>query len=247
MAAGKTGCIGRSIMKRLVVCVLGLVAATESNAADLRLPVKATPQVQAVVLSWAGPYLGAHAGYLSAGGEMTFPGSAEFHLIDPKGFAGGALAGFNIQRGHLVAGIEGDFGYVGAKETIDTGLAPDPAATQMQSRITWNGHLRGRIGYATSQALFFIAGGLAVAGVENKAIDNTVGATASWNDTRAGWTLGGGVDFLAAPKVTVRLEYLYDNYGIKTLPAQSVGGMTFAEREHKLDTHTLRAGVTWRF
>lgn len=234
-------------MKRLLVCVLGLTAATNSFAADLRLPVKAAPSVQAAVLSWAGPYLGAHAGYLSAGGEMTFPGSDEFHLIDPKGFAGGALAGFNVQRGHLVAGIEGDFGYVAAREMIDTGFAPDPAVTQIESRITWNGHLRGRLGYATNQALFFVAGGLAIAGVENKAIDNIAGATASWNETRAGWTLGGGVDFLAAPKFTVRLEYLYDNYGTKTMPAQSVGGVTFAEREHKLDTHTLRAGVNWRF
>jgi len=234
-------------MKRLFVCVLGLAAATHSFAADLRLPVKAAPPVQAAVPSWAGPYLGAHAGYLSAGGEMTFPGSGEFHLIDPKGFAGGVLVGFNVQRGHLVAGFEGDFGYVGAKETIDTGFAPDPAATQMESRITWNGHLRGRLGYATNQALFFVAGGLAVAGVENKAIDNTAGATARWNDTRAGWTLGAGVDFLAAPKVTVRLEYLYDNYGAETQPAQSVGGVVFAEREHKLETHTLRAGVNWRF
>jgi opacity protein-like surface antigen len=234
-------------MMRFVFCVLGLAAATESIAADIKLPVKAAPPLQPALAFWAGPYLGVQAGYLSAGGETTFPGSAELHLVDPKGFAGGALAGFNVQRGNLVAGIEGDFGYVGAKETIDTGFAPDPAVTQMESRITWNGHLRGRLGYGTNQALFFVAGGLAVAGVENKAIDNTAGVTASWNDTRAGWTLGGGIDFLAAPKVTVRLEYLYDNYGTKTLPAQNVGGVTFAEREHKLDTHTLRAGVNWRF
>jgi opacity protein-like surface antigen len=235
-------------MKRLFICVFGFAAATESIAADLRMPVKAAPPVvQSVLPPWAGPYIGAYAGYLSARAEMTFPGSDEFHLIDPRGLAGGALAGFNVQRGHLVAGIEGDFGYVGGKETVDTGFAPDPAATQMQSRLTWNGHLRGRLGFATNQALFFVAGGLAVAGVDDKAIDNVAGATAIWNDTRAGWTLGGGVDFLAASKIIVRLEYLYDNYGTETLPAQTVNGVTFAERDHKIDAHTLRAGVNWRF
>ena len=45
----------------------------------------------------------------------------------------------------------------------------------------------------------------------------------------------------------MRLEYLYDNYGSQKLAAQTVGVTTFAEREHKLDTHTLRAGVNWHF
>jgi opacity protein-like surface antigen len=92
-----------------------------------------------------------------------------------------------------------------------------------------------------------MAGGLALVGVDEKAFDNGTGAVATWSGTRVGWTLGGGVDYRVAPRASVRLEYLYDNYGAKTLAAQTVGTTTFAERESKLDTHTLRAGVHWHF
>ena len=203
--------------------------------------------VVAIVPSWAGPYIGVQAGYLSSGGEITFPGSGEFHLIDPKGFAGGVVVGTGMQWGHTVAGIEGDVSFVDARSTIDTGLGPDPAVTQLQTTINWNSHVRGRLGYGFDRTLLYVAGGLALAGVENKAFDNAAGVTATWNDTRVGWTLGGGVEHRVAPQATVRLEYLYDNYGTRTLAAQSFGFTNFSEREHKLDTHTLRAGVNWRF
>jgi outer membrane immunogenic protein len=232
---------GETMKANVVACILGVAAAGECAAADLKPPVKAVPAPAVARLpAWAGPYLGVQAGYLSGGGETTFPGTSEFHLIDPRGFAGGVLAGYSIQRGRVVAGIEGDVSFVAAKANVDTGFAADPAATQMESRITWNGHLRGRVGYAFDQVMVF-------AGVENKAVDYAAGVAATWNDTRAGWTLGGGADFLVAPKVTVRLEYLYDNFGTKTLPLQTVGAVTFAARDHTLDTHTLRAGVNWRF
>ena len=238
-------------MKRAVAVTLmaGLAGIAPGFAADLSLPAQ-TPQRQpsaAMMPSWAGPYIGVQAGYLSGGGETTFPGSGEFHLIDPAGFAGGVMAGTAMQWGRIVGGLEGDFSFVAARATIDTGFAPDPAMTQMQSAINWNSHVRGRLGYGFDSALFFVAGGLALAGVENKAFDNAAGVTATWNDTRAGWTLGGGVDYRVTPRATVRLEYLYDNYGSATLAAQTVGTTTFVEREHKLDSHTLRAAVNWHF
>ncbi|MDO9062598.1 MAG: porin family protein [Bradyrhizobium sp.] len=238
-------------MKRAILA--GWIAAsagmTQGLAADLRLP-STTPQRQpsaAIAASWAGPYIGAHAGYLTGGGETTFPGSAEFHLIDPAGLAGGVVAGAAMQWGRIVGGGEADLGFVAAKSTVDTGLPPDPTVTQLQSAINWNSHLRGRLGYGLDSALFYVAGGLALAGVENKSFDNGAGVSATWNDTRVGWTLGGGVEYRIAPRAAVRLEYLYDNYGSKTLAAQTFGFTTFSQREHKLDTHTLRAGVNWRF
>lgn len=239
-------------MKKVVLAILipALSGVTSAVAADLRLPAPPGPQQQPLVAampSWAGPYLGAQAGYLSAGGETTFPGTDEFHFVDPKGFAGGFMAGTARQWGRIVGGVEGDLSFVAAKATLDTGFAPDPSVSQLQTTINWNSHLRGRLGYGFDNALLFVAGGLALAGVENKAFDNAAGVTATWNDTRVGWTIGGGVDYRVAPKVTVRLEYLYDNYGSKTLAAQTVGTTTFAERDHKLDTHTLRAGLNWHF
>ena len=189
--------------------------------------------------SWAGPYLGVQAGYLSAGGETTFPGTDEFHFVDPKGFAGGFMAGTARQWGRVVGGVEGDLSFVAAKATLDTGFAPDPSVSQLQTTINWNSHLRGRLGYGFDNALLFVAGGLALAGVENKAFDNAAGVTATWNDTRVGWTIGGGVDYRVAPtghgaaRISLRQLRHQDACGADRRAT------TFAERDHKLDTHTL--------
>jgi opacity protein-like surface antigen len=240
-------------MKSAIAVALGtalvLVGVTQGQAADLRLPA-APPKPQPAVTAlpgWAGPYIGAQAGYLSGRSETSFPGTDEFHNVDPKGASAGLSAGYSMQWGRFVGGLEGDVNFIGAKATIDTGFAPDPTITQLQSTIDWNSHWRARVGYAFDRTLIFAAGGLALAGVENKAFDNAVGATAIWRDTRAGWTLGGGVEYRVAPQASVRMEYLYDNYGTRTLAAQTVGATAFPSRESKLDSHTLRAGVYWRF
>jgi opacity protein-like surface antigen len=233
-----------------VFALAALRGAGDAAAADLRRP--APPPAEAVaasaaLLSWAGPYLGFQAGYLSGRAEASFPATGEFHFVDPKGATVGGTAGFSAQWDRIVAGLEGDVNFVDATATIDTGFAPTPSATQLRSAVNWNGHLRGRIGYAFDRTLLFASGGLAVAGVENRAFDNVTGAVANWSDTRAGWSIGAGAEYRIAPQASIRLEYIYDNYGSKTLAAQSIGATTFGERESRLDTHTLRTGIFWRF
>jgi len=221
-----------------------------AKAADLMRAPPAPPRAAAVapgLPDWAGPYLGLHAGYMSAGGELTFPGSDEFHFLDPKGFVGGALAGYSKQAGRLVYGIEGDVAFVSAKKTIDIGFAPTPSDSQLKTKITWNGHVRSRVGYAFDRVMPFVAGGLAVAGVDNKAVDNVAGATATWSGTRVGWSLGGGIDYALMSRAVLRFEYLYDNFGTQSLGAQTAGAVAFSDRDHKLDSHTLRGAVSWRF
>ncbi|WKA28640.1 outer membrane protein [Bradyrhizobium roseum] len=227
-----------------------LACMAQGRAADLRLSSAPAPQRQPAATafpSWAGPYIGAQAGYLSGRSETSFSGTGELHSVDPKGFSTGFSAGYSMQWGRFVGGLEGDLNFVGAKATIDTGFAPDPSITQLQSTIDWNSHWRARVGYAFDRTLIFAAGGLAIAGVENRAFDNGAGTMATWNDTRIGWTIGGGVEYRVAPQASVRLEYLYDNYGTRTLATQTLGATTFPSRESKLDSHTLRAGVHWHF
>ena len=120
-------------MKKAIAVTLmaGMVGIVPGFAADLRLPAQ-TPQRQpsvAMMPSWGGLYIGVQAGYLSGGGETTFPGSDEFHFIDPTGFAGGVVAGAAMQWGRIVGGLEGDLSFVAAKSTINTGLAPAPTIT----------------------------------------------------------------------------------------------------------------------
>lgn len=229
---------------------ISLFSAARASAADMRLPASPPPQASAPVPylpSWAGPYIGVQAGYLAGREQTSFPGTDEFHFVDPKGATAGVTAGWARQWGRIVGGFEGDFNFVGARATIDTGFDPVPSVTQLQSTVNWNSHLRGRIGYTFGQALFFASGGLAIAGVESKAFDNTAGAIATWNTTRTGFSVGGGAEYQVAPQASARLEYIYDNYGTTMLGAQTVGVTTFTARDSALDTHTLRAGVYWHF
>lgn len=227
-----------------------LTGMTGATAADMKLPSSPpmpTKAAMASLLTWTGPYLGVQAGYLSGRAETSFPATGEFHFVDPKGAQAGGSVGYSVQWGRIVTGIEGDLNFVDAKATINTGLGPDPTVSQVQSAIDWNGHLRGRLGYAFDRTLLFATGGVAIARVESRAIDNAAGVTASWNDTRIGWSLGGGVEYRFVPQASLRLEYVYDNYGSKTLGAQTIGVTTFGARDSKLDTHTLRGGVYWHF
>ena len=57
--------------------------------------------------------------------------------------------------------------------------------------------------------LFFFTGGLAIADV--KAFDLT--APESGSKLRTGWTLGGGIERKIQGPVSLKLEYLYSDFG----------------------------------
>lgn len=233
----------------MIAAALGaMLASSAGQAADLALePVRPATAVAVPLAGWGGFYLGLHAGYTAAGGEYTFTAADEFHFVDPKGLSGGGLVGYAVQDGRMVYGVEADIGLLTGTETLDIALGPNPADHQIGTELLWNGHVRGRIGFAFDRVLVFAAGGLAVAGVEHMATDNIAAVSASWSETRVGWSLGTGAEMNVNPRTSLRLEYLYDNYGTTALGTQTVGAVTFAEREHKLDNHTLRAAVNVRF
>ena len=86
-----------------------------ASAADLGGGYKDTPYV---VMPWQGLYFGAHVGGASssAGVHDSFD-----YVGDPNinssgsstGLIGGGQAGYNVQQGHMVFGVEGDIGYLG--------------------------------------------------------------------------------------------------------------------------------------
>ena len=137
--------------------------------------------------SWAGPYLGGNLGYAW--------GSVANNPTKPSGVAGGVQAGYNWQQTGVpwVFGIEGDIQASGAEETFAPWKFSNP----------WFGTLRGRVGYAFNNVLFFGTGGLAFG--ELRA--TTFGLSES--HTNAGWTLGAGAEMGFAPNWSAKIEYLY--------------------------------------
>ena len=159
-------------MNRFVWGALALIAASwtvSARAADLygsRAPYTVNQPLNAY--SWAGPYLGGNLGYAW--------GSVDNNPTKPSGIAGGVQAGYNWQQpgNPWVFGIEGDIQATGAEETFAPWKFSNP----------WFGTLRGRVGYAFNNVLFFGTGGLAFG--ELRA--TTFGLSES--HTNAGWTAG---------------------------------------------------------
>jgi len=160
----------------------------------------------------------------------------------------GALAGYNFQLGSIVAGVEADVGWIGRHSPIIP--APDGSQRWDQFGVTWTGHVRGRFGYPIGDFLPFVAGGLALAGynVAHFRSDASGSVLYTANDTRAGYTIGGGVEIAnlfpsLLPGWVFRGEYLYDHFNPKQY--DWVPGMRYTVLD--LTIHTLRAAATYRF
>jgi outer membrane immunogenic protein len=165
--------------------------------------------------SWAGPYLGGNLGYDW--------GSVDHNPTKPSGFSGGVQGGYNWQSGPLVFGVEGDIQLSSADDTFAPWKFSNP----------WFGTVRGRVGYAFNNILFYGTGGLAFGELHA----DTFGLTET--HTNAGWTLGVGTEFGLAQNWTAKIEYLYvdlasDNFAIT--------GVSNAYR-----FGLVRAGVNYHF
>ncbi|MER9133877.1 outer membrane protein [Mesorhizobium sp. M0768] len=216
-------------MKKLLLSAAFLaVALTPAMAADVvELPVAST-------YNWTGFYLGAHVG----GGkskvdwEFTAFGTTADH--DGSGAMGGAQVGYNFQSGNIVYGVEADIS--AAKIDGDTDC-PNPAFS-CESDVKMLGSLRGRIGYAMDRLLIYGTGGLGFGTVEI----STSPATSDTTKTRAGWTLGAGLEYAFDDHWSLKGEYKYFDLG----KADYTTG--FDENvELKVHIHTGVIGLNYKF
>ena len=67
---------------------------------------------------------------------------------------------------------------------------------------------------------------------------------AATGNSKSGWTVGGGLEYMFAPNWSVKGEYQYYNFGntnFATGPAPLVGS------RFRDDEHTVKVGVNYRF
>lgn len=202
-------------MKKLLLQSMILAAfGSSAFAADLpskKEPPAFAPAAVASVYDWTGPYAGAQLGYgfgrdniadaFKPTGFSDYSGKFGFN-----GVQGGLFAGYNIQSGALVYGVEADGVFAGAH-----GSTLPPFGYRVKTSMNSEAALRGRVGYAFDRALVYVAGGVAVANFKTSHI--AVAATDSYTQTRAGWTLGTGVEYAFTNNWIGRVEYRYSNFG----------------------------------
>ena len=221
-------------MKKILLASAALIALTgAASAADLAArPYTKAPMAVASVYNWSGFYLGVVGG-----------GAWEAASGDPKmkgGFVGGT-AGYNWQTGNVVFGVEADGTWADVSASV-TGATVVPgfgvATATASSKTDAMGTVRGRIGYAVNNVLFYGTGGYAW--IDNKITLSALGVSVSDSKWHSGWTVGAGVEAFFAPNWSIKGEYLY----------RSLGGETYfsgALPTGTLNFHTVQVGVNYHF
>jgi outer membrane immunogenic protein len=198
-------------MKKAVsaVIIATVLCGSAAFAADLprKAPVYKAPPLPA--WSWTGFYLGAYAGVginRSRASDPVggIPGNLEYL---GTGFTGGLTAGYNWQFDpHWVVGVEGDIGYLGlSHEFVDyfQGFTTN-------SKTSWLGTLRGRLGYTSGPTLTYVTGGAAFAHFDDSVSLSTSAESAK---TKAGYAVGSGVETRLGGNWTFKSESLYVDVG----------------------------------
>jgi outer membrane immunogenic protein len=255
-SVGSAGTIapGVTLLRMLRLYGIGLAAcalALPARAADVAAPVY-RPAAVIAPYSWTGCYLGAEGGgawgttrHDAAGAPTGQTITGDFAV---SGSVLGGTAGCNYQAGsHFVFGIEDDFSWTNLNGSVFDAAPFDPN-TISATKQNWIDTLRGRAGIAWDRWLGYLTGGAAFTGT-SVSVCNSI-ACVSDSRTRAGWTVGAGVEYELIGNWTVKLEYLYANFGTAQYvnPAVSVpGGFTVLTRDVPLSESIARIGVNYKF
>ena len=202
-----------------------------ASAADYADPVS---------YDWSGFYIGAQAGWTQADVEDTYDLVTPFDFT-ADGFLGGALAGYNFQTGNLVLGAEADISFGSVSETALCDGTTTPiclgSGTNPDFDLGTVATIRGRLGYAMDQVLFFGTAGVGFA--DAKVSDPLQGGSDS--KTHLGLVVGGGAEWMITQGASIRLEYLYGDYeSIDYALVTSPDAIEF-------ETHSIRAAFNWHF
>lgn len=216
-------------MKSVLVASVAALALSagfmSANAADIQqrqMPVKAPAYVQPVY-NWTGPYIGLTGGYGWGNSDYSGGGTS----LDPNGGLFGATLGYNWQAGTLVYGLEGDISWSGLRDS--GACATGPCRTENN----WLGTVRGRLGYNAGRWMPYITGGLAVGD-----IDARITGVGSSDKTKAGYTVGAGLEAAISGPWTAKVEYLYVDLG---------DGGSIGTQRPDFTTNIVRAGLNYRF
>lgn len=249
-------------LRKFAIPLAALAFSGPAFAADMA--VKAPPPAPVPVYNWTGFYAGLNIGggwgrtndpvFFVGGGVVNAQGTPSSH---PDGVIGGAQLGYNWQTGSVVLGVETDIQGSGQSGSA---TAPGVVANcgagcsiPETDKLTWFGTTRGRIGAASGGWLAYVTGGAAYGGVKSSGVELAPAFAAvepfSGSTTRAGWTVGAGVEASLTGNWTWKVEYLYmdlgtANFATASVPPALAGNFTQALR---FTDSLVRGGVNLRF
>jgi outer membrane immunogenic protein len=234
-----------------------------------------------VASPWTGFYIGVGGGTRTARTNLTttslviqdplglvFSGQGGSETVQSTGSRVSPYGGFNWQIApQWVAGVEADAGFARQTATL-SGFPFSPtfgstgdAGDSQSVKATWDGSLRGRLGFLfTPVTMAYATGGVAMQHFE---VTSTCGFTSCVSQgftfpvvtrttNKAGWTLGGGIEVALWNHWLVRAEYRYADFGAQPFSLtrnQFVLPFDFIEDSFNtsMRTHTLNFGIAYTF
>jgi len=168
---------------------------------------------------------------------------------------GGGQIGFDWQSGWAVFGIQADADAAGIRGSVS--CFPQVANTPQSCSIKIDtlGTVTARFGAAFDKTHYYILGGFAW---EHERLNNPgmfagVPFNPEFSGTRAGATVGAGLETILAGNWSVFVQYNYIGFGrralvlTETIPAAAVLGLpTFTEIIRE-DIHVIKAGINYHF
>lgn len=247
-------------MRHLLLASAFLVLPGMAFAADL--PSRRAPPVYVPapppppVFTWTGLYVGGQVGYdfgsfATRANMAGTPIGLASGAAASSGVIGGAHVGYNYQTpgipflgnaaaASLVFGVEGDVDGSSAKATNVLG------AIDATGQNTIQGSVRGRVGVAVDRVLFYATGGAAFSNLETSYLNTLNGASDTFNHTRVGWTVGGGIEYAINNNWSLRAEYRHSDFGhtIDNLLNTTNGGVDVHQRD--VDNR-VQVGFSYKF
>jgi outer membrane immunogenic protein len=267
--------------KLLLGTAMSLAIVAGASAADLPprpAPAPVYPQAPSYVAAyyWTGFYIGGNAGaawgtfdpststvYNPAGNydlsSIQAFNAAGAQSIKPSGFTGGFEAGYNLQLGKFVFGLEGDIESFRLSGSATSGpvlypcCAPNSFIVSSNASTSWLATARGRVGVAADNWLFFATGGAAFTTLNgNFSFSETFyGSTeaVSFANSKTGYTVGAGVEAGLWGNWTLKAEYLYVNLGtVSAIGINAAAGVPQPfTNSIDLKANIARVGLNYRF
>ncbi len=154
-------------------------------------------------------------------------------------------AGYNLQQGQFVYGVEGDYGllndgtnHASAKSpSMDTTVGVDSSLSSLMS-------LRERVGVTADRLMFFATAGLAAGQTSldtNLNFDNgKYSATESGRASglQAGIIAGGGIEYGVNDNISLKAEALYYRLGGLSATATGSGSVSFPPSSPRIQPYT---------
>lgn len=263
---------------------LTVAGAISAQAADLPTRKEApAPIFVPPPFTWTGFYIGGNAGGIWNTGNTAitaaFPSTGVFlnQFIPGRlntgesGFIGGGQVGYNWQTGAFVLGAEADFDGTSLSRSVAvvgptflnpfTGNPTDSFTATATQRLDWLGTVRGRVGFVATpdnRLMIYGTGGFAYGGGTGNASICDFNARFCWagsaNETRVGWTIGGGLEYAFTNNWIIGAEYLYYNLGSRNTTLVSTGDLNtrfapgaFVNVKQEFEGSIARARISYKF